>query len=512
MYFIGIAVAAAAVSLLYFLAYCIYNVFFHPLKSFPGPKLWAASRIPLTYFKLRGDLSYKIKELHDQYGDAVRVAPNFLEFRSSTAWEDIYGFSKGDHKRNFPKDLNERGTSPDEPTNIFTAVGDHHRRLRRLQSHVFSEKALASQEPLIQDYVRHFLSGLVKFSSLTSDNSINIGQWYNYTTFDLIGDLSFGEPFDCVKTGQMHPWVELIFNLFGAMVLINEARHYPFIGAIVTFLIPKGARDRFQQHKKFAREKANRRLDTPRDKPDFTSYILKHNNTEKGMTREEICENASGLIIAGSETTATLLNGATYYLLQGPTVLKNLAIELRSNFKTQEDLTLHALAACKYLNAVLEEALRIYPPVPTTLPRVVPEGGSIVSGQYVPAGVTVGVNFIAAQLSSSNFHLPLEFHPERWLSVEDIEELKTAYPDMKLTDPKIFEHDDRKARQPFSFGPANCIGKNLAYAEMRVLLGNVVWAFDLEEGEGSSTWLERNKVYLLWKKPELWVKVKKVNV
>lgn len=152
------------------------------------------------------------------------------------------------------------------------------------------------------------------------------------------------------------------------------------------------------------------------------------------------------------------------------------------------------------------------PPVPSTLAREVPEGGSIVAGQYVPAGASVGVSFIGSQFSADNFHLPYEFHPERWLSVADVEELKSKFPDMKLNDPRIFEGDDKKSRQPFSYGPANCIGKNLAYAEMRVLLGNVVWGFDLEGVKDSETWLERNKIYVLWKKPELWVKLKRVNV
>lgn len=83
---------------------------------------------------------------------------------------------------------------------------------------------------------------------------------------------------------------------------------------------------------------------------------------------------------------------------------------------------------------------------------------------------------------------------------------------MQLTDPKEFENDDRKARQPFSLGPANCIGKNLAYAEMRVLLANLIWGFDIEGGEGCSSWLERNKAFTLWKKPKLLVKLKRVNV
>lgn len=187
-------------------------------------------------------------------------------------------------------------------TESITADEEDHRRFRRLQSHIFSDKALASQEPLIQDYARQFISGLIKFSSLSPDNSIDLGQWYNYTTFDLIGDLAFGEPFGCVKTGETHPWIELMFKVLEILTLINESRQYPILGAIAYLLIPRNMRTRFQQHQQLARDKANRRLDTPRDKPDFTSYILKHNETEKGMTREEIGENASVLILAGSET------------------------------------------------------------------------------------------------------------------------------------------------------------------------------------------------------------------
>ncbi|ESZ90902.1 hypothetical protein SBOR_8709 [Sclerotinia borealis F-4128] len=512
MNYFGIAVAVAIASTLYFLGCCLYNIFFHSLKSYPGPKLWAACRFPMTYYKLKGVLPYKIKELHDQYGHVVRVAPNFLDYNTSGAWEDICGFVKEGHKKNFPKDLTERGAVANDTRNILSANEEDHRRFRRLQSHGFSDKALTSQEPLIQDYARQFISGLIKFSSSTSDNSINIGQWYNYTTFDLIGDLAFGEPFDCVKTGKMHPGIQLIFSALDKGVLPNELRQYPILGSIFFFFAPKGAKDTFREHKQLSREKAYRRIDTPSNKPDFMSYILKHNSTEKGMTREEIGENSNVLILAGSETTASLLNGVTYHLLQTPTVLQNLALELRTVFKAQEDLTLRALAACKYLNAVLEEGLRMYPPVPSTLPRLVPEGGSLITGTYVPAGVTVGINFWSAQFSASNFHLPNEFRPERWLSIEDVEELQNMYPAMKLSDPRIFENDDKKAFQPFSFGPANCIGKNLAYAEMRALLGNVVWGFDMEGGEGSSTWMERNKVYALWQKPALWVKLKRVNV
>ncbi|PQE20159.1 isotrichodermin C-15 hydroxylase protein [Rutstroemia sp. NJR-2017a BBW] len=491
---VPIALAAIGLFVFYWGSIFFYNVFLHPLRGYPGPKLWAASNIPISYWRLRGCLPYKIKELHDKYGSVVRVAPIYLDYNSSTAWEQIYGFAKNG-KGNFPKDLKDR-TLKGERVNITRLVAgtEDHRRLRRLQSHMFSDKALASQESLIQVYTDQFVNGLIKFSSKSTDHSINLGHWYNFATFDVIGDLAFGEPFGCLQTGVLHPWIDLIFKMFKISNFISEARKYPPIGPLLLLLTPASIRDKLQHHRDLAREKAERRMATETDRPDFMTYILRHNDAENGMTPEEIKENANILILAGSETTATLLNGLTYFLLQNPTTLNNLTLELRNKFKSRSELTLLALASCKYLNAVLEEGLRMYPPVPINLPRLSPPSGTTIEEKYVPGGVTIGVSQWAANYATSNFHDPYSFHPERWLNAEQ------------------FARDDKKARQPFSFGPANCIGKNLAYAEMRVLLANLVWGFNLEAGEGADTWLERNEIYGLWKKPKLNVKLTRVNV
>jgi cytochrome P450 len=61
--------------------------------------------------------------------------------------------------------------------------------------------------------------------------------------------------------------------------------------------------------------------------------------------------------------------------------------------------------------------------------------------------------------------------------------------------------------QPFSFGPRNCIGKNLAYNEMRVILASVLWNFDLELCEQSHDWADQ-KSYVLWEKPGLFCRLR----
>lgn len=83
-------------------AVCIlaYNVFFHPLKHIPGPILARASGFQYSLHMRNGGIVKWIKELHDKYGDAVRVAPNEVSFISGeTAWPDIYGFRTGKYKK-----------------------------------------------------------------------------------------------------------------------------------------------------------------------------------------------------------------------------------------------------------------------------------------------------------------------------------------------------------------------------------------------------------------------------
>ena len=135
-------------------------------------------------------------------------------------------------------------------------------------------------------------------------------------------------------------------------------------------------------------EKARKRLESGgTDREDFMSYILRHND-EKGMTPDEIGENANVLIIAGSETTATLLSGTTFWLLKNPRILYTLIQEIRSTFVSEDDINMISVNNLKYLLAVLNEGLRIYPPSPSGLGRLSPSGGSEVDGYWMPEGVS----------------------------------------------------------------------------------------------------------------------------
>jgi cytochrome P450 len=119
--------------------------------------------------------------------------------------------------------------------------------------------------------------------------------------------------------------------------------------------------------------------------------------------------------------------------------------------------------------------------------------GNTIAGQYAPPGNLIGVSHWACYHSASNFRDPDEFVTERWLGDERYE-------------------DDRKdAFKPFSDGPRNCIGINLAYAEMRLLLARLLWNFDMELCEESSDWMTGMKVYVVYQRPPLMTKLTPVT-
>jgi hypothetical protein len=172
------------------------------------------------------------------------------------------------------------------------------------------------------------------------------------------------------------------------------------------------------EHFDLAARRVDRRLETKTTRPDFMSAILQNGLSEskeqdrygpRMTTRAEIHSNAFmyvfsesllnyngsmgkltknfSLIIAGSETSATLLCGCIFYLCTNPHAMSHLVGEILSAFHSAEDITFRSSAALPYLSAVIEESLRMYPPFVTSLARIIPAGGAAVDGHFVPEGV-----------------------------------------------------------------------------------------------------------------------------
>ncbi|KAF4761614.1 hypothetical protein N7455_002375 [Penicillium solitum] len=468
----------------YLLWTVIYNLYLSPLSKFPGPKLAACTNLQNLYWTSTGQYHYKLKELHDKYGDVVRTAPMSLVYRSPQAWKDIYSHRKLG-ARSFLKDPKFYLQGPRGP-NLLNSNDEDHSRERRLLSHAFSEKALREQEGLVQSYVDMLVERLKEVVS-SSKETVDMSQWYNFTTFDIIGDLAFGEPFDCLRESQYHPWVKIVFVSMKVMALSRPLLVYPFLAPIVRRLLPKRLTKMREKSFALATNKVHRRLETKVERPDFMTYILRYND-DRSMTIREMEANAALLILAGSETTASLLSGFTYYIMANPLAYRKLVDEIRGSFQSYEDIDFQKVGQLTYLNAALEESLRVYPPVPAIIPRVVPKDGALIDGKFVPENVSVSGAHYSTYHSESHFTKADSFIPERWLDSRD----------------KRFESDSRTAVQPFSLGPRNCLGRNLAYAEMRLIVTKVFWGFDMTMDESSAAW-NIQKSYNIWERKLLMV-------
>ena len=370
----------------YLIALTTYNLYFHPLSKYPGPKIWAISRIPYALSLASGNLHTKVKQIHDQYGEMVRLAPNEVSFINAQAWQDIHG-----HHTNFPKSPRWIPPQANGYNSIVAAIGADHLRYRRLLTHAFSEKALREQEPILQSYVNLFISRLRELAA-TSPQAVavvDIVEWYNFTTFDIIGDLAFNESFHCLDESRYHPWVKTLFNHFRMIALGASCRLLPPLDKLLQLALPKDAMRRRMEHFNSAKAKLHRRIaeGESASRKDFMSYVLKYND-EKGMSVPEMEATFSFLIVAGSETTGTALSGITNSLVKDPERLRKLTAEIRESFADASEMSIDKLSRLPYLGAVIEEGLRLCPPVAVGVPRMVPAGGATVCGHWFPANVS----------------------------------------------------------------------------------------------------------------------------
>jgi len=266
-------------------------------------------------------------------------------------------------------------------------------------------------------------------------------------------------------------------GVFEVGVISHVSWSVPFLQ-----LIPGGGKA-LEFLQKFGAQTARQRMASGSNKRDLFHFLIDEDEIEPVKPKiEDVMADGLLAIVAGSDTSTIALSHTIYFMLQQPQYFTRLREEIDAAFPPGEDiLNFTRLGELPYLNACLNEALRLYPPAIMGLQRRVDKGmgGKMIGPFYVPEETQVSAHLLSTQRDPRYFGpLPDTFWPDRWLS-QDTYVLPSGSPitkDQLTTNKNVFH--------PFSMGPQNCAGKAIALMEMRAVLCAIVRNFDMVPAEG----------------------------
>ncbi|KAF2823676.1 putative cytochrome P450 [Ophiobolus disseminans] len=489
----GILRVAAILLSFYIVSSAIRNVYFHQLSTFPGPLLARCSLVWRFRSTLGGTFHRDLLQVHEKYGPVVRISPNELSFGSAGSWKDIYGFpSQGQDpmiKSNFYSLLRAGFDSACIGCEQDPGVA---RRMKADLSLAFSSKALLEQEDIVQRVINQFIESVSLEKH--SKGKVDMAKWLELVAFDLMGEMTFGESFDCIANGERHDWIKLILDHLFFVTLADNLRRVTILALLGRLLTPVIGLAQ-KKHIDYTRNKVNARLENTSPRKDFVANLINKVNDGE-LDAEELAAHSSTLIVAGAETVASSMSGILYWLIR-PTSSASydkLRKEIRSHYSSYEDIDYSSTQKLPYLQAVVKEGLRTFSNG-HPLPRVCP--GRKIDGHWVPAKTEVYTSPWTVNHSEEYFIRPWSFEPERWLPSK--------------SEKSEYASDMLWVSQPFQQGPRGCLGRNFAWMEMSLVLAKLVWKYDMELANPDDDWPDRVRIHVLWWKPELEVRITDVS-
>ncbi|KPI45628.1 putative sterigmatocystin biosynthesis monooxygenase stcF [Cyphellophora attinorum] len=463
----------------------IYRLYLHPLAKYKGPKLFALTNLVQIRLVVRGEWVHRVLELHKQYGPIVRVAPNEISYVNEDAWNDIYKSARGEEqlKKAMPV-LRSPGVfgQPDDAV---------HQMKRKKLSPLMSDRGVNQREDVMLSNIAFFVKRLKE----QPDSAFDLTPWYQAVTSDIIGHFMSKESFGAVAKGEAIPeQPENHKQLAGLAIGTAFSKNF----FLRNFLVKRKAMPEYAVFEQKAKKRWDKLIEDKGrigDGTDAFGYLTMDMNTEKGLTSDRAFRVFSDFVLAGTDTVAISLLGLTYLLLRNPRELKILQEEVRSTFNSADDITLARVNALKYQNACISEGLRLWPAGPETTRRTVNKGGKVIAGEHVPAGTHVGVYHWVAGRYPGAWKDAESFVPERWL-------------------PGGADHKDdlKGVIQPFNVGPRNCVGQQLANAQLRLILANMIWYFDMAlDNPNEADWMDVKIFGLVAVKKPLMVKLTSIR-
>ncbi|KEY73665.1 hypothetical protein S7711_07712 [Stachybotrys chartarum IBT 7711] len=462
----SILVASFIIATGYCLSTAIYRLYFSPLAKIPGDKLAALTSWYNGYYDVvvGGQYIFVVEEMHRKYGPVVRTRPDAVHVNDPHFIDKLYTQS--------PKQRRDRAwtilaTMQLPGSMLATGAHDLHRKRRAVLNPFFSQQNVRRLEPVINDTLAHLLHRMKGWA--TSGEPVQLNSAYQAATKDIIHAYAFGEG---ARYLDMQDCNRAFFEVMAAGRTAHLGTHMNWFMKLLTNTPPSILKHVSKGIATFAGyveeletqiEGLKKAQDLPEGKTIFHE-ILKSNMPESEKATPRLRDEATVLVIAGADTTATTLSVITYYLLSNKALLKRLKAELETVMPDPNQLPKAAdLDQLQFLNAVIQEAIRLHPSASHRQDRIAPDEDLVyesMDGQYkytLPAGTTIGMAAPLLNKSPLVYTRPNEFDPERYLE-----------------DPSL-----RKYLMSFSKGTRQCIGINLAYQELQTFVAGIFRRYDV---------------------------------
>ena len=217
---------------------------------------------------------------------------------------------------------------------------------------------------------------------------------------------------------------------------------------------------KFRSLTRLVAEVAEKRRAANEEHFDFLAMLMAARDKDTGqpMSERELLDEVMTLVVAGHETSASALSWAWYLLATHPAALARLQAEV-DGAAPATGLSFQGSENFRYTQAVLQEAMRLYPPGWLLSRRTI--APDMLSGFPVPAGADVMLSPYLIHRHPAYWEQPEEFRPERFIDA--------------ASDPR-----DAWIYIPFAAGPRHCVGENFAMYEMIVHMTRVVRDWRLE--------------------------------
>ncbi|KAJ4354575.1 uncharacterized protein N0V89_006312 [Didymosphaeria variabile] len=436
-------------------AYILYQRFFSPLARIPGPFL--ASLTDWWYVRATRTEAWNrvVVRLHDKYGPLVRIAPNGVSVGTPKAVRQIYPVSASAYPKSDWYSV-FRGT---RKVDLFAGQDQRaHGQHRKMIARAYAMDTLQGLEP----YVDYCLELLVEQLDRRVGQRVDMAKWVHLFSFDqklmdlvdVIGEITWSASFGFITAGADDGTFNTIRTMGRSGCWLG---HVPYVFRAHEFLKPYignwlGINGRHGAMRDFAMRETARRFENPGGKKDLISrFFDAHEKNPEEFTYTDVISMGTTQVSAGSDTIAVSIRAIIYHVLRNLAVKAKLVAEL-DEAKRKGELSnpiKHAEAAkLKYLQAVINESLRVHPALGVNLPRVVPPGGATIEGHYMPAGTIVSMNAWVVHRDRDVYGADADvFRPERWLE-RDTGDMNIAAQELSKFIPTLFLNYDMELADP----------------------------------------------------------------